>query len=144
MDAITDMDQVGEKRSVEIIHHKSEKDVRKVRKSSKIFGMNNSDNGTDLSDAVLPDVHGQMYLWDISEEPNVVIRQSVLEEFLYKIFTHPSGVNKHIYDSICGYLSSFVSERFKKDVLLSLTLSGDVYRYEPPKFTGPASQEIWS
>lgn len=102
----------------------------------------NADQG--LSGVPQPDVAGQMYLWDVSEEPNVVMRQSQLEYFLYDILTHEDGVPANIYQAIVGSLMVHVSPRFQRSVFFYMERFDKVYKFNPPKPTAPAYQEIWS
>jgi len=91
--------------------------------SSKIKGMNEEKEPTkpdsipqEESKPLPEDVYGQMYIWDISEEPNVVIRQSQLEEFIYSVLSNPNGVSESVYLSIMSYFKYHVSKRFNTEV----------------------------
>jgi hypothetical protein len=90
------------------------------------------------------EVQGQMYLWDISEEPNVVLRQSELEECLFKILTDEAGVPKHIYEAIVKSFMRLTSPRFQRSIFFYMERIDALYRFNPQKRGIPAEQEIWS
>jgi len=144
MDAITDMDTVDEKKS------NRPKPKQKPRSAKIPIKMpskqeTNADSELDtLSDLPKPDVQGQLYLFDQSEEPNVVMRLSNLEEFIYKLLTDKAGVMENTYLAILVHFGPLVSQRFKNDVMSNVKKDDGVYRFTPPKFTGPAAQEIYS
>ena len=91
--------------------------------SSKIKGMKEEKEQTtpdkvhqEESKPIANEVYGQMYIWDISEEPNVVIRQSQLEEFIYSVLSNPNGVSESVYMSIMSYFKYHTSKRFNTEV----------------------------
>ena len=87
----------------------------------------------DVSSRIESDnVQGQMYFWDISEDPNVVIRQSHLEEFLLSVLSNTSGVSISFYQQLVGYLSPHLSDRFKKSVVNNMEKVGDIYLLKIP------------
>jgi hypothetical protein len=95
------------------------------------------------------DVYGQLYLWDISEEPNVVMRQSRLEEFVYTLVTSPDGVTEAFYMAILNHFMDHLSPRFKRSVLfymkkVEVSEGVFVFKFEPLKREIVAGQEIWS
>jgi len=144
MDAITDMDTVEEKKSLRPKPKQKPKRAKIAIKMDEKPQTEADTNPIELSNEPVLDVAGQIYLWDISEEPNVVMRQSWLEEFLYKVLTHRDGVSTEVFTGIVGYLMHFVSPRFKREIFFYMTKDGEVYKFDPPKFNGPVATEIWS
>ena len=143
MDAKNDTDTVDKPKFLRPIRN------QKPRKAKIAIKMSSeretiSDQSVDcVSESPRPDVQGQMYLWDISEEPNVYMRQSHLEEFLYAVLTDYRGVPSEIFTNIVAYMMQHCSVRFKRGVFFYMVKDGDRYRFDPPK-DGPAYQEIYS
>ena len=58
-----------------------------------------------------------LYSWDISEDPNVVLKQSQIEEFFLAGLQSEEGIQEHIYKNILKYFGLLLSPRFKRAVL---------------------------
>jgi len=144
MDAATDTDKVGGSK-ISAANKKPNKGRSRISNKMETKIKTSKDTVAEtLSAPPEPDVQGQLYLFDTSEEPNVSMRLSNLEEFIYKLLTDKAGVGENTYLAILAHFSPLVSQRFKKDVLSNVSKDGDAYHLTPPKFTGPAAAEIWS
>ena len=130
MDALTDMDQFDEKQSSRPDLTAIQKINNKPRVRTKIKGMNTDSDPYEMSNHQTPDIAGQMFLWDASEDPNVVIRQSRVEGFVHSICTSPEGVSPDVYSNILKFFIIHMSPRFKKDFMekMYLDTSSGVYR----------------
>jgi hypothetical protein len=146
MDAITDMDQVGEvDKSPPAVHSKQ----KNKKRPAKIGDMNPDNENNQMSELAIPDVAGQMYLWDVSEEPNVVMRQSRLEQFVFSILMSPEGVSEATYMAILGSFFEHVSPRFQRTVFfymkkIEVSPGSFVFKFDATKQGILAEQEIWS
>jgi len=144
MDAATDTDKVGGSK-ISAANKKPNKGRSRISNKMNTKTKTGDDKTVEVMSAQPePDVQGQLYLFDQSEEPNVSMRLSNLEEFIYKILTDRAGVMENTYLAIVAHFSPLVSQRFKKDVMSNVKKDDGVYRFTPPKFTGPTAAEIWS
>lgn len=78
----------------------------------------NQDNKDPILSSVMPSTDNTIsYAWDISEDPNVVIKQSSVEEFVLSGLKSEEGIQEHIYINILKYFGLLLSPRFKRAVL---------------------------
>ena len=133
MDAITDMDQFDEKQSYRPDLTAIQKTNKKISVRTKLGDMTQDQNSLDMSNRQTLDVAGQMFFWDASEDPNVVIRQSRIEGFVYSIFTSEDGVHPDVYSYIVRFFIIHMSPRFKKELVDKMYLDhgSGVYRFKP-------------
>jgi len=72
-------------------------------------------------DKIIGSIAGQdnpsLYSWDISEDPNVVLKQSQIEEFIMSCLKTEEGMPEQIYKETVKYFGHCISARFKKTVL---------------------------
>lgn len=144
MDALNDTDLVVSGDVVQPIPKQNRKKPKISIKMDKVSKTKADSSDTAVSADPMAEVAGQMYLWDISEEPNVVMRQSELEEFLYKVLTDESGVPKSIFEAIVKSFMHLTSPRFQRSVFFYMERVDALYKFNPPKRGIPAEQEIWS
>lgn len=71
-----------------------------------------------LMSSIMPSTDNTMvYTWDVSEDPNVVLKQSTIEEFILSGLQSEEGIQEHTYINIIKYFGLLLSPRFKRCVL---------------------------
>jgi hypothetical protein len=89
-----------------------------IMPSTETKNLDNLDNEYSLNKVEMSKSnYKNYYSWDISEDCNVVLRQSSVEEFLLQCLTTECGIPEEIYLKMLGRLGILVSKKFKDSVL---------------------------
>ena len=103
-------------------------------------------NRASLTDIVNDPKSNLTYSWDVSESPNVCLRQCALEEFVLRSIID-GGLPPHVYNGLKQYFWVHLSERFKRVIFNRLVLNNEGFytiSSEPINDCPASRTEIWN